>query len=336
MAFARTPVSASNPHAEKHGGLGVFFATHRLMATLTVAGFVLASVCSIQAQAQNGTTFGGPKKSVSVIGFEAPELVQGGATPEELAALLVNALLKDGRFVVVERAALTEVQAEQQLAAGGAVNAETAAQTGRFLGASAIVKGTVTKFEPATSGSTLGVGGLPFLGGGALGLNSQTAVVEISLRVIDTTTSQILYTGTAKGRASASTLQVQGRAGGYDWNGGGFLKTPLGEALQDAIQKSVGQIAVAMAKVPWSALVIESDGGNVYITAGADQGIRQGMMLHVYRKNRALTDPSTGVVLDVIMDEVGIIHVQTVHDKVAVATIAGGNPPARGDVVKIN
>jgi curli biogenesis system outer membrane secretion channel CsgG len=306
--------------------------------TLAAAGFALAAILISPSYAQGAGTVphGGPKKSVSVVGFEAPELVQGGATPEELAALLVNALLKDGRFVVVERMAMADVQTEQALGQGGAVTAETAAQAGHFLGASAIVKGTVTKFEPAAGGGSLGVGGIPFLGGGGLGLNSTTSVVEISLRVIDTTTSQIIYTGTAKGSASARTVQLQGTTHGYDWNGGGFMKTPLGEALQDAIQKSVDKIAAGMAKVPWSALVIESSGTTVYITAGADQGIEPGMTMHVYHKNRELTDPSTGAVLDVMMDAVGTIQVETVRDKISIATITEGNPPARGDVVKLN
>jgi curli biogenesis system outer membrane secretion channel CsgG len=306
--------------------------------TLAAAGFALAAILISPSYAQGPGTapHGGPKKSVSVVGFEAPELVQGGATPEELAALLVNALLKDGRFVVVERMAMADVQTEQTLGQGGAVVAETAAQAGHFLGSSAIVKGTVTKFEAAAGGGTLGVGGLPFLGGGGLGLNSTTSVVEISLRLIDTTTSQIIYTGTAQGRASARTVQVQGTTHGYDWNGGGFMKTPLGEALQDAIQKSVDKIAAGMAKVPWSASVIESSGTDVYITAGEDQGIEPGMTLHVYHKNRELTDPSTGAVLDVMMDPVGTIQVATVRDKISIATITEGNPPARGDVVKLN
>ena len=304
--------------------------------TLAAAGFALAAILVSPSYAEGAVPHGGPKKSVSVVGFEAPELIQGGATPEELAALLVNALLKDGRFVVVERMAMADVQTEQTLGTGGAVTAETAAQAGHFLGASAIVKGTVTKFEPATHGGTVGIGGLPFLGGGGVGVNSTTSVVEISLRVIDTTTSQIIYTGTAQGRASARNLQVQGTTHGYDWNSGGFMKTPLGEALQDAIQKSVDKIAAGMARIPWSASVIESSGTDVYITAGADQGIEPGMALHVYHKNRELTDPSTGAVLDVMMDPVGTIQVATVRDKISIATITEGNPPARGDVVKLN
>ena len=167
--------------------------------TLAAVGFALAAILISPSYAQDTgpVPHGGPKKSVSVVGFEAPELVQGGATPEELAALLVNALLKDGRFVVVERMAMADVQTEQTLGQGGAVTAETAAQAGHFMGSSAIVKGTVTKFEPAAGGGSLGLGGIPFLGGGGLGLNSTTSVVEISLRVILTISSVFMISSPA-------------------------------------------------------------------------------------------------------------------------------------------
>jgi len=311
--------------------------SNRPALKFAAAGLAITAILASPSFAQgNVQPTGGPKKSVAVTAFESPELVQGGATSEELNALLVNALLKDGRFVVVERTAIADLTAEQQLGTGGSATAETAAQTGHLLGASAIVKGTVTKFEPSAGGTSIGVSGIPFLGGGGPTVGSQTAVVEISIRVIDSSTGQIIYTGTAEGRATAKTVSVTGQRGLYQWNAGAFLKTPLGEALQDAIQKSVDKIAIGMAKVPWSAFVIDNDGTNVYITAGDDQGIQPGMAFHVYRKGKELTDPSTGVVLDVLTDDVGTIQVASVRDKVSIATVTGGSPPARGDIVKLH
>jgi curli biogenesis system outer membrane secretion channel CsgG len=308
----------------------VFFATPRMAAILLAGFYSFATAIAVQAQDTSGTLRASPKKTVAVAGFEAPELMQGGATAEELTALLVDALLRDGRFVVLERAALADVQNEQQLSRGGAAGA------GRVLGASAIVRGTITKFEPAASGGSLGLGNVPFLGGGAAGASARTAVVTISLRVIDATTSQILFVGSASGRGTTKSINIDASAGLYNWNGGAFLKTPLGEALQDAIRQSVDQIAIGMQKVPWSASVIENDGKSVYIAAGMDQGVWTGAVFHVYRKSRELTDPATGVILEVLYDPVGTVQVQSVRDKISIATITSGNPPARGDIVRIN
>jgi curli biogenesis system outer membrane secretion channel CsgG len=293
-----------------------------------IAACILASVFAFASPvlAEDASAHPGPKKTVVVSGFEAPELMQGGATADELTALLVNALIADGRFVVLERPDLIGVRTEQQIAQ----------QTQTSLSAGAIIRGTVTKFDAAAGGTSLGVGGLPFLGGGGAAANSQTAEVTISLRVIDVNTSQILFTGSATGHASAKSLGVTGTTGLYSWNAGGFLKTPLGQALEDAIRKGVDQIAVGMAKVPWSAQVIDNDGGQVYITAGNDQGIWQGAVFHVYRKGKVLTDPTTGATLDVLFDPVGTITVQTVRDKVSIATVSDGSVPARGDIVRLN
>ena len=140
----------------------------------------------------------------------------------------------------------------------------------------------------------------------------------------------------AQGRACSRDLSVPATTRGIPWNAGGFMKTPLGEALQDAIRKSVDKIAAAMRKIPRTASVIECSGTDVYITAGADQGIEPGMVLHVYHKIRELTEPPTGAVLDMMMDPVGTILAATVRDKISIATITEGNPPARGEVVKLN
>ena len=113
----------------------------------------------------------------------------------------------------------------------------------------------------------------------------------------------------AQGRACSRDLSVTATTHSIPWNAGGFMKTPLGEALQDAIEKSVDKIAAAMRKIPWTASVIECSGTDVYITASADQRIEPGMVLHVYHKNRELTDPGTGAVLDVMMDAIGTIQV---------------------------
>ena len=59
-----------------------------------------------------------------------------------------------------------------------------------------------------------------------------------------------------------------------------------------------------------------------------------GMVLHVWHGNRELADPSTRAVLGVMMDPVGTIRIATVRDNISIATIAEGNPPARGDIVK--
>jgi hypothetical protein len=68
-----------------------------------------------------------------------------GTGGEELAGTLVMGLFNTGRFEILDRQHLETLMREHQLAAGGLVNPETAAQTGSLVGSAAIVVGRVTE-----------------------------------------------------------------------------------------------------------------------------------------------------------------------------------------------
>ena len=70
------------------------------------------------------------------------------------------------------------------------------------------------------------------------------------------------------------------------------------------------------------------------INAGAEQNVAPGMVFAVYRKGEALTDPGTGTVLEVEMTRLGRLRVDTVREKVSVASLIDGPPPARGDLLR--
>jgi hypothetical protein len=60
------------------------------------------------------------------------------------------------------------------------------------------------------------------------------------------------------------------------------------------------------------------------------------MTLHVYRRGKVLTDPDTGIVLDTLLTPVGTVRIDSVRDKVSIATLLSGDPPARGDLVRLD
>jgi hypothetical protein len=196
----------------------------------------------------------------------------------------------------------------------------------------------VTKFGSAAGGSGLQIG-LPFgrLLGAMAGATSQNAIVEFNLRIIDTSTGQVVATSKASGTASSSSANVSAinNQSGATAAATTFQNTPLGEAAGSAITKAVQQIVLAMGNVPWSASVVAFDDGKVYVSAGAAQNVKAGMALHVYRRGKVLTDPGTGVVLEVLMTSVGTIQIQSASDKTSIAIMTSGDPPARGDIVKL-
>lgn len=270
----------------------------------------------------------GPKKTIAVGMFEASEIMGGAATGQSLSALLTDALVKDGRFVVVEQIAVADVQAQRQ-------TGQNATRPHHVIGASILVRGSVTKFDPGASGGGLSVGGIGGFGN-ALGVTSQTAVCEIMLRFIDTSTGQVIATSTARGTASGRHVLVAHQGNSTSLEAEIAHQTPLGQAAQDAIRDAVKKVSLQMRKVPWSALVVETDGNDVFINAGANRNMRAGTALRVYRKTRVLTDPATGAVIDTFFATVGSITVETVRNRTSIAAITSGTSPKRGDVVKLH
>ena len=98
--------------------------------------------------------------------------------------------------------------------------------------------------------------------------------------------------------------------------------------------RAVDQIAAGMRAVPWSAIVVDAAETGVDLNAGADRNVQRGLTLTVWRPGRTLTDPRTGEVLDVEMARIGRVQVETVRDRLSIATILDGEPPMRGDVLK--
>lgn len=79
------------------------------MTDRTIAGVMLALVLAMASapaaavdRAQPAMPYDGLKKTVSVDQFLATEAVGGSVTGDGMTALLTAALVKDGRFVVVD------------------------------------------------------------------------------------------------------------------------------------------------------------------------------------------------------------------------------------------
>jgi len=312
----------------------------RGIAFALVAGLALVVTAAPVAMAQPAASpvAAGLKKTVAVDVFGGAELTAGLVAADGLTAILTDVLIRDGRFVVVERQALGSIQSEQQLGQGGSATVETAAQGNRLIGASYLVKGAITKYNPAAGGGGLSIGGLPSAGGFGLGAGARTrkATVSISLRVIDTTTGQIIATVNAEGAATSQETDaglVNGR-NGSTLGASAFRGTSLGKAVEDAIRKAVDQIALDLGGVPWSGLVVDNRNGTIYLNAGSEQNVQPGMVFGVYRQGEVLTDPGTGAVLDVAIERLGSVRVDTVREKISIGQIVDGQQPARGDLLK--
>ena len=103
-----------------------------------------------------------------------------------LADVLINELLKNGAYLLVERTALDAVLKEQNFSNSSRADAKTAAAIGRLLGVDAIIIGSVTQFAVEESAVAVGSGTLGRVTRGVVGggkrVNSK-ATVGMTARV---------------------------------------------------------------------------------------------------------------------------------------------------------
>jgi curli biogenesis system outer membrane secretion channel CsgG len=151
-----------------------------------------------------------------------------GGAGRDLAGMLTNELASTEKFRIVERAKLSHVLDEQDLAASGRVNQKTAAKVGKLTGAKYLVMGTVSAYEEHTAG---GGGGLSFRGI-SVGGKKEDAYIAVDLRVVDTTTGEVEFTRTVEARSGSYGLGVGVYRGGFGGNLSKYENTPAGKAIR--------------------------------------------------------------------------------------------------------
>ncbi len=278
----------------------------------------------------------GPKKRIAVLEFD--NLVKynnwwdrSWQIERNLTEMVITELLETDQFIVVERTALDEVLAEQDLGSSGRVRQETVARVGELLGAQILVKGAVTEFIERESG---GVGGIA-IPGLAIGGSSHTGHVAIDMRLIDSTTGQVLQSHRAEGKIKSSGIGGIGFFSGVAFGGATYKKTALGQATRQAVQNAVAFILDGMEGRPWEGRVVKSEGGKVYVNSGFNMNISEGMFMTVYSKGDDLIDPATGLSLGSSLTRAGTIRIIQVSDKFSVAEVVEGTGFKRGDVLKM-
>jgi len=160
-----------------------------------------------------------------------------------MADQVVNALLEDGSFRVIERKKLDTVLAEQDFAASDRADPSAAklAKMGKVLGVKYILAGSITKFATESRGGGVRVKGI--------GLGGKKAKSEVALtaRVIDATTGEIMI--------SAKGLGESSKGGGFDFSKSGFgvgtnseewRQSGLGDAQEKACNAFVAALVAKM------------------------------------------------------------------------------------------
>jgi curli biogenesis system outer membrane secretion channel CsgG len=176
-------------------------------------------------------------------------------TSRQLADALSNELTSTGKFTVVERQKLGAVLSEQELAEIGLVRKETGATKGQLTGAKYIILGKVTAYDEGVKNESggLGISGIrlgPISLGGGTRKATAKAYVAIDLRVVDSTSGEVVYSRTVEGLA---TNESKSNAGGISFSGiniGGdnqkTTKAPVTKALRAGLVEITNYLSCVM------------------------------------------------------------------------------------------
>ena len=263
--------------------------------------------------------------------------------------LLVQKLVQDGTYSVIERSALDKLLAEQNFSNSDRADATSAAKIGKLLGVDCIIIGSITQFGRDDKHTNVGGGGYSGWshGIGGVGLSKAKAVVGVSARMVNVNTGEILAAVTGKGESERSGTSLLGGGGNW-WSGGGghldmgssnFGNTILGEAVKKAVDDTGTQLDASSTKVPTikldvNGLVADVSGNTLILNVGSKTGVKVGDKLNVSRQVRVVKDPATGKVIKSVEDKVGEATVTEVDADSATATFSGSGPAKVGDVVK--
>ena len=161
-----------------------------------------------------------------------------------MADQVVDELVNDGSFRVIERKKLDTVLAEQDFAQSDRADpsASKLAKIGKVLGVKYILAGSITKFATESRGGHVRVHGI------GLGGNKAKSEVALTARLIDATTGEIMI--------SAKGLGESNKGGGVDFAKGGF---GVGTNAEEWRQSGLGDAQEKATTMFVQALVAKKD-----------------------------------------------------------------------------
>lgn len=177
-----------------------------------------------------------------------------------VADLIVDGLVDDGSYRVIERKRLDAILAEQNFSNSDRADPSAAkvAKLGKALGVKYLLVGSITKF--GTENKDMKVGGGGWGGGkfglGTVGTKKGKATVALTVRVVDTTTGEIMASAKGEGVSSRSGLLLGGGGGGgagglggFEMGSSDFKSTVLGEATEAAVKAVVTKLVAAKERI---------------------------------------------------------------------------------------
>ena len=266
---------------------------------------------------------------VAVIGFDstAPGYIWHLNSELSKAAtdLMINALIKTEGFRVFERIKLDAILKEQDFQAySGRVDPSTAVKIGKMLGADLIVTGSVTGIIYQKSG------GIKL---GPVSLKKSSASVTMTVRAINVTTGEIIFSEVKKGTTSKSGVSIRiPVAGGFGLSSESV--TDIFSAIEDVCLQVAVEFAakldskaMVISSLPLEGYVVKVESTSsgeitkVYINLGEDSNIKVGDEIKIFQEGEVILDPKTNEILDRELDLIAQARIITVKEKLSIALV---------------
>jgi len=253
------------------------------------------------------------KPSVAVMKFENRAAFPmrwdlGGGTRD----VLVDRLMKTGRYHVIERPELGEIVKELNFQQSGMTRPQDKAALGKIKNVQYLIKGVITDFAQVSGGSA----GARKGSFGLFGSDTQ-AIVGIILYVVDVESGEILASESIEESVHSSDVSVQAMYKDISFGGSSFYRTPLGKATAKVIDRAVARITDSIASRRWSPKIaaVQSD-GLVLLNGGADREIVVGEQFTVMEDGAVVVDPETGDMLGRLAARpIATLRVTAVHER---------------------
>jgi curli biogenesis system outer membrane secretion channel CsgG len=225
--------------------------------------------------------------------------------------ILSTKLSSSNKFILLERQDMDKILEEMKI---------TGNEGYQKVGADYLIVGSITEFGRKNEGDIKVFSKA----------KTQTVQAGVSIRLIDVSTGQIIYSEEAKGEAETTDKTVLGFGNQADYDA-----TLSDKAISAAISKLVENVINNCMDRPWKSYFLSYDENGILISGGASQGLKIGDLYEVFQKGKSVKNPQTGMLIELPGKPVG---------KVKIDFTGGENPQsefsmvsfAEGDIDKQN
>jgi len=216
--------------------------------------------------------------------------------------ILSTKLASSNKFILLEREDMDKILQEMKI---------TGQEGFQKVGADYIIVGSITEF------------GRKNVGGVKVFSRSKSQIVQagVSIRLIDVSTGQIIYSEEAKGEAETTSKTVMGLGEKTDYDA-----TLSDKAISAAISKLVENIINNCMDRPWKSYFLAYDENGIIISGGKSQGLTIGQIYDVIEKGKNVKNPQTGMSFELPGKSVG---------KIKIDFLGGENPQSEFSMVSI-